>query len=325
MIGMLVVLGMLISVARRPSTWKWLAPGGRDEEAAGTSSCGDESNVLKEDVRAEATPNVANAAESSPSALDPAENVVAGANDLNPDEMEEAEYEFQAISDKEPLGAEEMPSYWRLLRWSRSQSLAELKRRAKRDVRYSELFEQPDKYRGRLFQVRMHVRQVIEYDAPANRQGLKKVYEARGPSDESKTFPYAVVFDELPPGMPVGTKVQEEATFVGYFLKTWPYTDGLGVRRAAPLLFGRLEWHGVAAPAAADESGDFWQTIGVGAAVLLLLVGAWGWRFVSRRGGSVRDGRRAATADGNTTDVEAWLRAVESIETEEEQACRHNS
>ncbi|HEV3024148.1 MAG TPA: hypothetical protein VGX76_16845 [Pirellulales bacterium] len=309
MIGMLVVLAMLISVAGRPSTWRWLAPGGPDEAAVGELRHG-------EAPQAKAPPGKTMPAEAVPD-----ESLVAGPNDLDPQEMDQAKYEFQVVSDKEPLAAEEMPSYWRLLRWSRSQSFADLKARAQRDVRYSQLFEEPGKYRGRLVYVPLHVRQVFEYDAPANRQGLKVVYEARGPSDESHTFPYVVVFDRLPPGMPLGSNVHEEATFVGYFLKTYSYTDGMGKLRAAPLLFGRLKWHGVAPlTVAAEESGAYWQTIAAGAAVLLLIVGVWIWRFASRRRTP-----RAAPIEGKTTDVEAWLRAVESIETEEEQACRRNS
>ncbi|HEV3006540.1 MAG TPA: hypothetical protein VGX78_18870 [Pirellulales bacterium] len=307
MLCMLVVLGMLISVARRPSTWQWLAPGGPEVAAVGKPR---HDEAPKEEAKPE---------KALLEAL-PGETLVAGPNDLDPEEMKKAEYEFQAISDKEPFAAEEMPSYWRLLRWSGSQSFVELKARAKRDVRYSQLFEEPEKYRGRLVFVRLHVHQVIEYDAPANRQGLKKLYEARGPSDESRTHPYVVLFDQLPPGMPLGSNVHEEAMFVGYFLKTYSYIDGMGKGRAAPVLFGRLQWHGVAPLNVAAEGADFWQTIAAGAAVLLLIVGVWIWRFASRR-----RARRAAPIEGKTTDVEAWLRAVESIETEEEQACRRNS
>jgi hypothetical protein len=169
--------------------------------------------------------------------------------------------------------------------------------------------------------LRLHLVRTLEYDAPANRQGFKRVYEAWGTTNESRSFPYVVVFDQRPPGMPLGARVQVEATFAGYFLKSMAYTDGLGERRAAPLLIGRLQWDEAAAPAdrRAGESGAFWITIAVGGTGLLLAAAVWARRSRSRRGAG-----RAVSDAAKTADVEVWLRAVEGNDTEEEQECRNS-
>jgi len=307
MLGMLVVLGMLISVSSQPSTWRWLVHEAAEDAVEHES---DQRRLDADQPGAAAAPN----------ATTPAESLVSGPTDLDATESAAAEREFEAVTDREPLAAEEMPAYWRLLRWSGSQPFDSLRSRGKKGVVFTQLWEQPDKYRGQPLTLRLHLVRTLEYDAPANRQGLKRVYEAWGTTNESQSFPYVVVFDQRPPHMPMGARVQVEATFAGYFLKTMAYTDGLGERRAAPLLIGRLKWDEAAAPAAqrAGESGAFWITIAVGGMGLLLGAAVWARSHRSRRGAG-----RAGMGAAKTAEVEVWLRAVEGTETEEEQACRN--
>jgi hypothetical protein len=320
MLGMLVVLGMLISVSSRPSTWRWLV---HDAAEDAVESEGDLLSVATDPPGDEAPNDTLASAGTmvSPDTTTPPETLVNGPTDLDAQESVTAEREFEAVTDREPLAAEEMPAYWRLLRWCGNQPFGALRSRGRKDVVFTQLWEQPDKYRGKPLTLRLHLVRTLEYEAPANRQGLKRVYEGWGTTNESQSFPYVVVFDERPPGMPLGPRVQVEATFAGYFLKTMAYTDGLGERRAAPLLIGRLKWDEAAAPAArrADGSGAFWLTIAVGGTGLLFAAAALAWRHRSRRCAG-----RPGSGEAKTADVEAWLRDVEGTETEEEQECRNS-
>ncbi len=151
--------------------------------------------------------------------------------------------EAEAVVDKKPYMAEEMASYWRLFRWARAESTADLEKRARRDVVFTHLFQDPEKFRGELIHLRLHVKQVLSQpDLGENSAGVDHVFEAHGVTDDSRTFPYIVIFPEKPPQLPVGHSIHEEATFVGFFHKLVTYEELTGTNRAAPVLIGRLTW-----------------------------------------------------------------------------------
>ncbi len=137
-----------------------------------------------------------------------------------------------------------MAAYWRLMAWQEHQSTAELLEHATTNVTYNELFTRPDQWRGKLVQLRVHLQQAALADnLPENPAGLTSLYEVWGWNTESQPYTYWFVVPRLPPGMPSGQRILEEATFVGYFLKLLKYEDRQGVTRATPLLVGRLIWH----------------------------------------------------------------------------------
>ena len=202
-----------------------------------------------------------------------------------------------------PLAKIEMPAYWRCLKWARAQSFADLERRAVKRIVYTQLWEQPDKYRGKLIRLRLHVRRILDWEAPENSAGVRRVYEAWGWTDESKSFPYVVVFSEVPEGIRLGDNLQEEGLFVGYFLKTIAYT-AYNKNRSSPLLLGRMKWLGSTAPAHPIVSGSDWFWIyAVGLPLVLLIVsGTW---FQMRRLRRVK--LPAAPAD--EAEMENWFRS----------------
>lgn len=213
----LAVLWMLYGWIKEPATWRWMATLDETPHAANIPSAPDR------DAHA---------------AVTPPEVIVPGPNDLDPDSMREFRSRLELITDRTALKPREMPLYWKLMQWSRTQSFHKLERRAARTSTFSQLWEQPAQSRGQLVRLRLHVRRVLHYTAPDNPLGLKDVYEAWGWTDESKSFPYVVVFPDKPPGLPVGGEVRGEIVFVGYFLKIMSYT-AFDVTRGAPLLVGR--------------------------------------------------------------------------------------
>ena len=249
MIMTLVILTMMFLRARDASMWRWLV---NDHSP---SSAADVAQV--------------------PAPSDGDVELFDGPTDEDPDEADAARELFAAISDKAALAPEEMPAYWRLWRWTRAQPLESLRNRARRDLTLSHFLEEPDKLRGQLVRLRLHLRRSLSWEiGPEEKSGgAKVVYEAWGWSDESPNF-YCTVFTQPPAGMPIGPTVQDEVTFYGYFLKLLSYRDQQDKLRMAPLLIGRVERH-VGVAVKTDESPWAWATLAVGGAFILLLVIRW--------------------------------------------------
>jgi hypothetical protein len=291
--SLLIVVGLIYSWARQPQSWRWLETA--SDAAAPVES--PESGSAVAQVSAAGNRQDATAAADIPAA----ETVVPGATDLDKAEWEKSARLFEALSDKTALGPEEMSAYWRCMKWARAQTFAELDRRAARDVAYTRLFEEPEKYRGRLLRLRLHILQILEWDAHENSAGVKHVYDARGFTDQSNAL-YITVFSELPEGMKLGEGLHEEGEFVGYFLKDLGY-QAFNRNRSAPLLIGRMHRVAGAAPAPFVARSD-WNWLWAIAVVFVLIGFSTAWlRF--------RRTRRAPVAVSSPTDdaeIEEWFK-----------------
>jgi hypothetical protein len=274
-LGLLAVISMMIVRASDESTWKWLAP---NQSPPAVTLVASEPAIDAPAIDREPIPDA--------------------------EEREAASEEFQAVSDQEKLSEIEMPAYWRLARWGSEQSFNDMWRDARHDVLFTDLWEQPEKYRGQLIALKLHVKRVLHHEAPANSAGVRDVYEAWGWTDESKSFPYLVVFTEAPPDMPLGADVYGNATFVGYFLKTMAY-EAFDARRAAPLLIGRLHWQAQPTLQRANErdAETFWYIVIAGGVVLAALIASW---FIAARRRNLRK-RALLTPQLNSEAFSAWL------------------
>src|SRR5262245_19024773 len=234
------------------------------------------------------------------------ETVVAGLADDDPLEMEKAQQEFEAIDDGEGLLAQDMFANWRLMRWARSRSFAELEERAERDVPFVKLWKEPAKYRGKLVRLRLHVRRVVNWDQTAkNSADVKTVYEVWGTTDESRSNPYSVVVAELPPGIPVKADLSAEAVFVGYFLKVIKYQSADDKGRGAPLLIGRVKAVKSGKSVAALRQEGLMAMVAIGGVILILaLIIVWFWILTRKKRGTAAS---LAVPSLPTTEVEDWL------------------
>lgn len=217
----------------------------------------------------------------APEADSKLEEIVAGPNDRDDVESQRARDLCQLVTDRTPLKPREMHAYWKLMTWSRTEPFADLQARALNDVAFTQLWEQPDRYRGKLITLRLHVRRVLKYDSPPNPQNLPFTYEAWGWTDESRSYPYVVVFPECPPGLPVGTDIRGEVVFVGYFLKVMSYT-AFDTARGAPLLVGRVQAIPVHTLPAPSRPDPLWMIIVVLGATIIIGLGVW-FQLRSRR------------------------------------------
>jgi hypothetical protein len=285
---LLVIVGLLMSRASDPANWVWLTGPPKDDDDRQT--------------------RLVSATPATP------EEITPGPIDTDRAELSAAQEQFQAITDNTlSLGREEMPAYWRLFNWVEHQSLAQLSERADRTAVLNQFIQHPDEQRGKLFQLKLNVRQIFSYDAPANSAGVTKVYEIRGWTTESKAWLYVVLTAHLPPGMPVGPDVNETVTFAGYFLKDQGYhAAGAGPQDkplAAPLLIGRIGWNPPPQVAAATDGA--WNH---GIIISVAIIGAIGlgiWMFIPKQVRTVRSENPFAQHSSSGSEIQDWLKAAE--------------
>jgi hypothetical protein len=288
---LLIVLALIYSWASKPQSWRWL----ESESGASAEDRGFEGAL------AQVGPASGDDKTATRDGAAEGETVVTAPTDVDKTEWEKSAKLFEALSDKTVLAPEEMPAYWRCMKWARAQTFAGMERRAARDVAYTRLFEEPEKYRGRLLRLRLHILRILDWDAHENSAGVKHVYEAWGWTDQSIRL-YVCVFSELPAEMKLGEQHQE-GVFVGYFLKDLGY-QAFSHNRAAPLLVGRMRRVASAAPAPLVARSD-WSWLWMIAVVFIAIGFSAAWLRLRR-------GRHATVAAPSPTDeaeMEEWFRS----------------
>lgn len=294
-VAFLIVLALVYSWAKNPQSWRFLE--NNTEESTTVTS-------------AEKTVPAGEPGPVGEKKAAPSEPVVSGSTDQNEAEAASARGLFEAVSDRSPLAKIEMPAYWRCLKWARAQSFADLDRRALRGVIFTQFWEQPDKYRGKLVRLRLHIRRMLTWEASDNPAGVSRVYEAWGWTDDSKSFPYVVVLTDVPKNIPLGDNIQQEGLFVGYFLKTMAYT-AFNKNRSSPLLLGRMKWLDSAPPAHPIMGHNDWIWIGLVGALVAAVIGLSTWLRM-RRFGPVKltfgRGKPTPEAPADEAEMESWYR-----------------
>ena len=293
---LLTVVGMTMYRARDPATWRWLGDDMREDGAKSETDSG------KSEAKVGSSPDVSDDEKNLDGKF--VETLVTGPNDLQPFEQSQADYIFQAITDKTKLAPEEMPAYWRLMRWSMTQSFDELKARARKDLFFTNFADIPDKLRGKPIRLKLSLRRVLKHDdLGKNSVGVKETYEAWGLTNESRSGLYVIVFYDKPPELPLGAEIHEEAEFVGYFLKLMGYED-YAVQRWAPLLIGRLRWRENPLRSSLKrqrEEQKLWPWIIGGAGIVVLFVGLWTRNYL--RAGQLPH----AEGEVDHAKIEQWL------------------
>lgn len=244
---------------------------------------------------------------------------VEDANRITPvpaDEWPVAGVELQALTDATlACGPEEMPAYWRLLKWTVQPASTDLPADAFPRIAYSQLVNSPHRLRGRPVQLDLHVCRILSYDAPDNVLGIRRLFEVWGWTEDSRGSLCVVVSPELPPGVETGESVDERLMARGYFCKIQGYlTVGSAPQSfpsTAPLVIGQLSQVQPAEVPVVTRR-EFMH----GAAGVLLassLVGTFLWRSTSRR-------RRADSAERQALKdaaLDAWLGKEESADAAE--------
>ena len=251
----LIVIGMIYHRAKEPQFWHWLTNESRADNGDDSESANQKAPLP--------TPH---------SPLPTGEDIVPGPNETDPDELAKLQTNLKAVQDRHRLQDFEMSAYWQLMRWSRTRPFAELEKLSRRDVPYSHLWEEPELYRGQPMRLKLHLRRVLKYEPSKNPQDLKVTYEAWGWTEDSRSFPFCVVFPDKPDNLKVGTDVEGDIVFVGYFLK-WMSYDAFDTKKNAPLLIGRVRPATRTAGAASNGGWEFAFLKLIGVVLLLSFIG----------------------------------------------------
>jgi hypothetical protein len=227
--------------------------------------------------------------------------------------------EFETVTDRTPVSFRDMAAYELLVKRARETSAADLARQSRRDVFFTDLWERPARYRGVAIHLLGTALRIHTLESNLSPKGCR--YEAWVTTHESQGHPYVCVFEDLPPGLPVGPAVSERVVFNGYFLKQMSYLAGRDIPRGAPVLIGRIGW--TPGPKAAKRDYKYlWLALIV---ALLFVVSLARWLAGFRRWDSPRARSTAArlsrrpTDEIDPADLARWVESVREEESEPEQ------
>ena len=159
--------------------------------------------------------------------------------------------EFETVTDKTTMSFRDTAAYSKLLTQARDATPARLAARARRDVFYAHLWDQPREFRGVPVHLDGTARRVLYYKSKMSRTGW--LYEAWLFTPDGQNNPYVCVFEDAPKGFPIGANLSERVVFNGYFLKLMRYEAG-DVPRAAPMVVGRIGWTRPVTPVTSNHS-----------------------------------------------------------------------
>ncbi len=181
----------------------------------------------------------------------------------------DASPEFETVTDKTPLAFRDSAAYKKLLDQARELTPTGLAAKARFDVTYAHLWQDPKHYRGVPIHILGAARRVLRYESKMSKTGW--LYEAWIITPDLTKNPYVCVFEDAPRGFPIGEDVSERVVFNGYFLKIMKYQAG-DMERGAPLLVGRIGWTPNAAPVGSSNRSVYWLAGGVAIMFLISLV-----------------------------------------------------
>lgn len=220
--------------------------------------------------------------------------------------------EFETVTDRTPREFRDNAAYALLLDRARSKTPAELAAVARRDLVLPHLWQNPGNYRGVPIHLLGTALRVLRYESKLSKTGW--LYEAWIITPETTRLPYACVFEEAPPGLPIGPNVSERVVFNGYFLKIMKYQASDAVR-GAPVLIGRIGWE-PREPAGAGGANPTlrWSLIAIGV-MFLISLGRWAYqlfRLFTAPAVSPLVSPGSPTEEIDSSRLEDWVHAMGS-------------
>jgi hypothetical protein len=223
--------------------------------------------------------------------------------------------EFESVTDKTPVGLRDMAAYVTLLKRVEATPPDALAGKGRRDILYAHLWDNPAHSRGVPVHLLGTAFRSIRYESKKSRTGW--LHEAWVVTTDSHPNPYVCIFEDPPKGFPLGAEISERVVFDGYFLKLMAY-EAHDVRRAAPLLIGRIGW----TPGPTAHGGgrrvrpEYWMALVIG---IMFVISLSRWVAGLRR--SLTSASRSTTPRQRPTDEiapEALAGWIESVSKEHE-------
>ncbi len=263
MLGMLGLLTLVLIATRfagQPSSWYWLT--GRPDSAATGTEGGDavrgreidfgvrDDVTLKDGEFLSPGPRVPEPNASETPKLEgpdtkqksPSANTSATGDkyyvDLESDILEGVQDNTLRIR------AKEEDVYYFVLAKARDIPLSYLERAAVKDVAFTVLMLESDRYRGKLITVDGEIRRLVKFAASKNVYGIQHLYEAWLFTGNSGQNPYRIVFTSIPEGIPQGSELKRppRVRVTGYFFKRYGYQAQHGLHVAPLLLAKQPRW-----------------------------------------------------------------------------------
>lgn len=150
--------------------------------------------------------------------------------------------EFEGLQDRTELRLRDTAAFKLLVERVRETPPQQLARNARRELVFSQFFDDPSRYRGLPIRVEGRALRVlvqsVEPDSTIFPSG--RFFEIYVTTPDSQRNPYLLVSEEVPPGLAIGDGIDVPVVFAGYFLKLMAYESGDGRYRATPLIVGRI-------------------------------------------------------------------------------------
>jgi hypothetical protein len=186
---------------------------------------------------------------SKPDAKLPAPPTEPPARPAKDPEIDVDQARYAAVEDGRPvLGADlnsgELHAYRYTLLHARDVPVEKMREKAREDLKFAHLWEEPKKFRGSIVHIEGLLRKLTPYDADrelAKEAGIKTVYEGWIFADDNQ-YPYCVIFTELPEGVKLDPKddykVRYQISCDAYYFKKYRYPGQDRAKRDAPLFLG---------------------------------------------------------------------------------------
>jgi hypothetical protein len=288
LVGLLAVVVILINVAANPNNWRWLTGAPKPEpkpkvEQAQVRPPEKRAQTEEEDddpLRPDAVRILPNHEPAAPAARAPAIP-----RDVPGDALALPRAVLATIRDDVvgvPLS--ETDAFYVILSKARSIPEGVLEKHALKGQAYTQLYSEPEQYRGQLVSLEGDVRRLVKKNASANTEGIDFYYEGWMFNNDSGNQPYVFFCTELPPGLAEiapGEKTHEHIRVTGYYFKRYQYASAGGLNSAPMLLAHTVRWIPLKSTASKPIPPTRVPYILGGIALIGIVLGGAVWWFIA--------------------------------------------
>ncbi len=230
----LMTVGLMINEAFKPENWAWIT---------GTPGAAKTTPVIKEEdidtrLQPKTTPPLPKGVFVIPRTPDPIDTTGDTTGEMSEIGLNLGRY--QVIKDN-TLSRQAERSIWldtlaTLRDWPDAQALPEAQQTS-----FTQLYRQPEVYRGHLVKVGGVIRRAEYYKTSKNDQGIPGYWQCwLQPTGSSNLIVINVL--ELPEGFETGEVIYEVASIRGIFFKRWAYRSKGGIMTAPVVLAHSIDW-----------------------------------------------------------------------------------
>ena len=160
------------------------------------------------------------------------------------------------IEDNALFRRRERPAWFHLLQILRDHDREEIERASVGPVGFGQLWEQPQRYRGRVVTVAGQVRRTLFVRAPDNASGIHGYHQVVLRPAGGPDRPIVIYALDLPPGFPSGDALHEPVAVTGFFFKNCAFPTADDVHSYPTLLAKSLAWSGPSGTSAPAQSAS---------------------------------------------------------------------